>query len=69
MGHFNYPCSTEVDIIPVWIVQEAIFGDYGNGQVYGVFTDKNTAVALRDEKDRRSTGSVDVIQAVLTVTS
>jgi hypothetical protein len=49
----------------VYIVQEAIFGDYGNGQVYGVFTGKTAAEALRAKHDPKSTGAVDVIQATL----
>lgn len=49
----------------MYIVQEAIFGDYGNGQVYGVFTGKTAAEALRAKHDPKSTGAVDVIQATL----
>lgn len=47
----------------VYIVQESIFGDYGNGEVYGVFEDKDQAEALAESKGRTQT---DVIEAALT---
>lgn len=48
----------------VYIVQESMFGDYGNGEVYGVFEDKDQAEALADSKGRDHT---DVTEAALTL--
>lgn len=51
-------------MITIYIVQESIFGDYGNGEVYGAFTSKTKAEALADSKGR---GHTDVIETTLDV--
>jgi hypothetical protein len=38
----------------LYIVQEKMFGDYGNGEVYGIFLNEREATEFRDEQQYES---------------
>ncbi len=46
----------------IYVVQDSMFGDYGNGEIYGAFTDQREAAKLAQEKGEKNT---DVIPATL----
>lgn len=46
----------------IYVVQDSIFGDYGNGEIYGAFTGQREAELLAEQKGRNHT---DVTPAVL----
>jgi hypothetical protein len=46
----------------IWIVQESLFGDYGNGEIVGVFTSEEEA----RECDAKYPSVADVTEVTLT---